>query len=127
MTTAPKRRWPRFTLWTLFLVVIVAACWVGYELLWVHQRQNMTARHVARVGGESSHVGVVEYYGTAPTAIPTAVRILSIFGENPRQGQLLIFYDGGSGELSTDDKQELEDARVLFPESQIMWKLVKAH
>ena len=30
--TAPKRRWPRFSLRTLFVVVTVLCCWLGWRL-----------------------------------------------------------------------------------------------
>ena len=38
MTPTPKRRWPRFTLRTLFVVVTVFGCWMGYQLNWIRQR-----------------------------------------------------------------------------------------
>ena len=39
MSPAPKRRWS-FSLRTLFLLVTVAACWLGYELNWLRERQR---------------------------------------------------------------------------------------
>jgi hypothetical protein len=46
MTIAPKRRWPRFTLRTLFVAVTVlgaASSWVHSQLDWIKQRH--AARH----------------------------------------------------------------------------------
>ena len=52
MTPAPKRRWFRFSLRTLFVVMTVFACWLGYEINWIRQRhivvgdtQVQTARY----------------------------------------------------------------------------------
>jgi hypothetical protein len=42
MTTAPKRRWPRFSLWTLFVVVFLLALPMGYiawTLQLIHRRE----------------------------------------------------------------------------------------
>jgi hypothetical protein len=39
-TPYPKRRWFRFSLRTLFVVVTVFGCWLGYELNWIRQRHE---------------------------------------------------------------------------------------
>ena len=42
MSPAPKRRWFRFSLRTMFIVVTVFGCllgWLSYELNWIRQRQ----------------------------------------------------------------------------------------
>lgn len=39
MPPTPKRRWS-YSLRTLFVVVTVFACWLGYELNWIRQRQQ---------------------------------------------------------------------------------------
>lgn len=36
--TAPRRRCFRFSLRTLFVVVTVFGCWLGYQLNWIRQR-----------------------------------------------------------------------------------------
>jgi len=38
---SPKRRWFRFSLRTLFVVVTVFACWLGYEMNWIRQRRQV--------------------------------------------------------------------------------------
>ena len=43
MTLAPTNRWYRFRLRTLFVVVTVIACWLGYELNWIQERQQVRA------------------------------------------------------------------------------------
>jgi hypothetical protein len=47
MNIAPKRRWPRFSLRTLFVVVTVLGCWLGYQLNWIRQRHDFLARNQA--------------------------------------------------------------------------------
>jgi hypothetical protein len=41
MTPAPKRRWFQWSLRTLFVVVTVFACWLGYELNSIRQRKQL--------------------------------------------------------------------------------------
>ena len=41
--SAPKRRWPRFSLRTMFVVVTVFGCWLGYEMNWIRQRRQVIA------------------------------------------------------------------------------------
>ncbi len=41
MTTTPKRRWPRFTLRTLFVVVTVFGVWLGWNVHQVHERDRL--------------------------------------------------------------------------------------
>ncbi len=38
MAPTPKLRWLRFSLRTLFVVVTVLACWLGYYVNWHAQR-----------------------------------------------------------------------------------------
>jgi hypothetical protein len=45
--TAPKRRWPRFTLRTLFIVVTVFGCWLAYELNWIRERHQFLESQAA--------------------------------------------------------------------------------
>jgi len=39
--TAPKRRWLRWLLWTMFAGVTLLACWLDYELNWIRQRHEL--------------------------------------------------------------------------------------
>ena len=44
MSPTPKRRWFRFTLRTLFVVVTVCACWLGWQIHIVHERADALQR-----------------------------------------------------------------------------------
>jgi hypothetical protein len=124
MTT---RRWFRWSLWTLFVAMAVAACWVGYSLRWIRARDDLFHRHTAiikdQLPPESSDV---EVYSDAPPSLPLSVKMLSLFGESPRQTIFLTIVHDDADKSSYRGEQELRDARKLFPESQIIWKLVKA-
>jgi hypothetical protein len=47
-TRAPKRRWFQFTLRTLFVVVTVLACWLGYAVSWIKQRHAFLAQPMTK-------------------------------------------------------------------------------
>ena len=47
MTSFPKRRRPRFSLRTLFAVVTLFGCWLGYELNWIRQRREAIQAGIA--------------------------------------------------------------------------------
>ncbi len=49
MTT--PRRWFRFSLRTMLVVVTLVGCWLGYQLNWIRERQRLIA-------GASSGTGV---------------------------------------------------------------------
>ena len=69
MTLAPKRRWFQFSLRTLFVVVTVFGCWLGYELNWLRER------HLLVESGEAA------VYSTNQGTRPTAPSLLWLFGE----------------------------------------------
>jgi hypothetical protein len=50
MTPAPKGRWFRFSLRTLFVVVTVFGCWMGYEVNWIRQRRALLSSSFALLG-----------------------------------------------------------------------------
>ena len=41
----PSRRWPAYSLRTLFVVVTVFACWLGYQLNWIRERYSCVRQH----------------------------------------------------------------------------------
>ena len=59
--TAPNRRWPRFGLRTLFAVVSVLGCWLGWQVSVVRERSAM------RLAIEASGANIVK--GDIPTTL----------------------------------------------------------
>ncbi len=76
MTLAPKRRWFRFSLRTLFVVVTVFGIWLGYELNWIRERHAIIERCT---GVNPTFPGRPPVYISNPS--PAAPGMLWIFGE----------------------------------------------
>jgi hypothetical protein len=98
--TATKRRWFRFSLSTLFVVVTIFGCWLGYQLNWIRQRR-LADEWIAANPPQMLYDLTYE-----PKSLPWSLRIL---GEQKR-GQIVV---------STRDKARLEEIRALFPEANI--------
>src|SRR5262245_27202765 len=41
----PKRRWFRFSLRTLFILIALIACWLAYSVHWIKQRHAYLSEH----------------------------------------------------------------------------------
>ena len=92
--TKPKRRWFRFSLRTLFVVVTIISLplgWIAYQLSWIQQRHHFFSHY--QYNGMHMRPGS-EYP-------PWSLRL---FGES-RQGYLLV------------DPERIEEAQRLFPEA----------
>jgi hypothetical protein len=116
---APKRRWLRFSLRTLFIVLTVSGIWLGFQVNWIRQRREFIAqqRSVFATGptiGDASWRDPVSRAAIAPG-------LLWFLGEEGvAELHLQIFvkdYDG----KDSDDYEEVRLARRLFPESAIHW------
>ena len=95
---ANRRRWFRFSMRTLFVLVTiigVVAGWVAYQLSWIRQRRAFTYTHRT-------------FAGYAPR--PNAPWPLRLFGE---EGFLFVFAQKSTAHT------EMERARRLFPESKV--------
>jgi hypothetical protein len=95
--TKPKRRWFRFSLRTLFVLVTVVgvvAGWVAYQLNWIRQRHIFFSKYV--IAWTSTSI---------PSDRPLQPWQLRLFGEK----------DKGIVNLTVDNSR-VAQARALFPE-----------
>ena len=101
--TAPRRRWFRFGLRTLFVVVTVSACglgWFGQQALIVRERQQALA-HAKYCGG------------TISDGLPLAWKVLG--------AKSVLDLDTGW----VESKAEIDRLHLLFPETenvQNLWR-----
>jgi hypothetical protein len=124
MTPAPKRRWFRYSLRMLFVLVTVVCCWLGYELNWIRQRHAFLAKQ--RVVFEQTPT--LGFPGTSePVQGATrAPDLLSLFGESGVSVLLLqIFVENYDG-ADSDRYDEVRLAKQLFPEAQVSWLVFNA-
>jgi hypothetical protein len=103
--TAPKRRGLRFSLRTLFVVVTALACWLGWNLHQVRERDRMAA-WIAAEGGSVTNGPSTRPWKTLP-------RSWSVLGAEPVSQ--IVF--GGSNRYNLED---LHRAEALFPEAEIV-------
>ncbi len=110
--TAPKRQWFAFSLRTLFVVVTVSACWLGYQLNWIKERHSLI--------GAPQQTGVEPEYGIAlmPMSLLASLQVESKDAPWP------LRWLGERGVCTLyirDNMSESEVARIraLFPEAEI--------
>lgn len=104
-----RSRWLRFSLRTLFVLVTVFACALGYEMHWIRQRRQVIAS--PRVQTWRYYLGV-EIYGNPPRRHQRRIYVpapwpLDWLGE---PGYWAIGLAPGTSET------EIERVRRLFPE-----------
>ncbi len=108
--TAPNRRWFRFSLRTLFVVMTVF-CWLGYQINWMLQR------HEALSTGAGPYGWAATWRSKDRPPAPWSLRLL---GE---QGVDSIWLDiGMPAETRADYQTRLEG---LFPEAQVIEPMEK--
>ncbi len=116
--TAPNRRWFRYSLRTLFVVVTVFGCWLGYELNWIRQRHELLAKHEALV---SKHLGQ-HWDNLSPRQrrLKPAVPLpLLLFGEEGKFRVVLAIEAERNVQEPIYSFPEWKRAERLFPESEI--------
>jgi hypothetical protein len=100
--TAPRRRWFRFSLRTMLVVVTVFGCWMGYQVNWIRER------HAAFRDRRLQITRI-----PPPGFAPAAPQLLWLFGESGITGVFLM-----DPELTPGD---LERLKSLFPEACVDW------
>lgn len=112
MQAPGKRRWFRFGLRTMFVVVTVLACWLGYELSWVRQRRAVLPGAM-KSRSMSSRTG-------RPEKRP-APGLLWLFGEPGYVDVIVRFPYRVGGELTPAEESKLEHTEALFPEADVSY------
>jgi hypothetical protein len=108
ITLAPQRRWFRFSLRTLFLIVTVFGCWLGYELNWIRQRHALLA--------DSPKWGS---YVWPKAPVPAAPGLLWMFGEKGHSYLGLTMPENRADRNLAEQERELKRAKELFPEADV--------
>jgi len=122
MSTAPKRRWFSFSLRTMFVIVTLFGCWLGYELNWIRQRDALVAKNQAldlKVEHEEGAWALLTFKTLR------APGLLWMFGEEPLSDLEIIFIGDGQRPLTAEEQRELERAKNLFPEATVTWRIAK--
>jgi protein-S-isoprenylcysteine O-methyltransferase Ste14 len=112
--TAPPRRWFRFSLRTLFVVVTLVGLWLGYYLNWMQQRREARAWLDCQFIGGS--FGPIQ---SDPSAFPWGLRLLS----EERRSFILMRHEPTEHDWKKRPPEEylrlMEKVRRLFPEAEV--------
>jgi hypothetical protein len=124
MTPAPKR-WFRWSLRTMFVVVTVFGGWLGYSANWIRQRHDFLARQTA----------LLEGHGLANFAKPLSGDVmapsgLGLLGEsgNSAMGVIIVVerIDEFDEAFDWESHETMREARSLFPEAFVGYGVVES-
>ena len=102
MTAAPRRRWFRFSLRTLLVMVTVFGAWFGVQVKWIRDRHEWLKNHPQVIIWADNRGG--------PNELVPAPWSLRILGE-PGIRKLYPGYRAS--------RADFEQAKALFPEAQL--------
>ena len=96
---ATRTRRLRFGLRTLFVLVTIVACWLGYSMNWIHQRREALASGTMQVSGPD----------------------VALFFPPRAPGGLWLFGEKGEYEIIVPSNDEGDGQRAirLFPEARV--------
>jgi hypothetical protein len=115
MTPAPNRRWFRFSLRTLFVVMTLACIWLGYQLNWIRQRRAV--RTGSTVAWQHEFPTDKMFQKMPPP--PKAPGMLWLFGEIGYYAVHVVF--NAEEPLTAAQKAEVERVSRLYPEASNVW------
>ena len=105
----PRRRWS-YSLRTMFVLLTLLACWLGYQMHWIRQRKDVVAKwQVIR----EDPMGV--------SAPPEAPGMLRLFGEQGYSHVTLWFPARRNSDLSESERAEIKRVGIVFPEAGVSW------
>jgi hypothetical protein len=114
------RSWTRFSLRTLFVVVTLFACWLGYELNWIRQRHEFISGEAAIRERRPTQQKWGATLANSGRNAPHAPALLWLFGERGYTSVCVLseVTDDTTG-LTDADWIRIREARQLFPEAAI--------
>jgi len=74
----PKRRWFRFSLRTLFALVMIIGTWLGYHVNWIRQRHAFAAQYMPTLPSRRAEYNWVSFSVGYAQPPPWSLRL---FGE----------------------------------------------
>ncbi|MGD9724293.1 MAG: hypothetical protein AB7O59_24070 [Pirellulales bacterium] len=106
----PKRRWFRWSLRTLFVVVTAICVALGYQWNWIQQRHRALESGIVEAWGQPDSTGAIR--------VAEAPGILWLFGES---GYPSLMFEVTDSSFRLSDTESLRYARMqrLFPEAVI--------
>lgn len=120
MTDTERRRWFRFSLRTLFILITVLCCWLGWQASIVHQRKQTL--HEMQQNGAFQFMLADAYAQVYPPNAPN-LRLARIpvvrvwLGDEPVQ---IIYY---TAHLQGYSEAELDRLTRTFPEAELVERL----
>ena len=123
MRLVPKRRWFRFSLRMLFAAVTVLAIWLGWQVRWIHQRDEFQAWLKSQEEFAAAHEHEFVQSTGEHFSIPKPSRghwLLWIFGKDEVKTLALTFVVDDLAELPPRRDEALVKAAELFPEAAIV-------
>jgi hypothetical protein len=127
MTAAPNRRWFRFSLRTLFVLVTAAACWFGYQLNWIRQRHQFMAQATADEASRRHSQWETFGYTMSPIEGNLAPWLLRLLGEKGVSRFTVRVSAPVPDKFNEDDCARILKSQRLFPEAKIVYGYVNQH
>ena len=114
MTDKPRPRWFRFSLRTLFIVVTLLCCWLGWEISVVRHRQAVRKDYQTRFGLSFTTAG--DYASRFPpgTPVPKLAKVSYVrrlLGDQPIQEITIAHFQSPAD-------AEMKGLASVFPEAQ---------
>ena len=102
-----------FSLLTLFVALTAFACWLGYEMSWIRQRQEFM-----RVQAAQWPTSLGDATGGGITRPPG---MLGFFGEQGYESVVVLVSKDTIVKFNEHDWAMIERARRLFPEAEMIY------